>query len=397
MNLAYTVLGSVTYRIRMQDAASILSFCMERQIPYTDFETNAEGISLTFRLSSRKTLEKWAESRKINLEETKKGGLPVFLFGYRFRFGLMAGMLISVFLVIMSGRFVRDISVVGNERISTASILEMLEDHGFSVGCYIPDVNTDKIENSLLKDSTELSWISINILGGKAEVQVREYENKPPKEPLGRPANLIAGKSGIIEEVRIYQGKVTVKAGDYVEKGDLIVSGLYDSERVGFRCTRANGSVLARTTTEYFVNIPFEYEGIEYTGEEYCDKYLIFFDYLINISKNCGKEGALYDKIDIVEDCRLPGGAVTPIEIHTVKYSEYKRVKLKRSKEEAEELAYLALSEKLSSLSEDSVLLKKSITPRVSEEGFSLYCVVVAIEDIAEVSEFDVDMKKLGE
>ena len=99
--------------------------------------------------------------------------------------------------------------------------------------------------------------MSINIIGTHAEVQIREYEESKKEQETGvLGANIVAGKSGLVEDVRVYQGNVVVSSGMYVEKGDLLVSGLYDSERVGFRYTRASGEVMARTTSEILIEIP---------------------------------------------------------------------------------------------------------------------------------------------
>ena len=183
-----------------------------------------------------------------------------------------------------------------------------------------------------------------------------------------------------------------VGAGKYVNKGDLLVSGLFDSVQEGFRFTRASGEVFARTVEEFIIEIPYEYEGKEYTGVEYCDKYLIFFDYSMNILKNSGKDDALYDKINIVENCSLFGMIKTPLKIRKERYLEYSTVWKTRSPESAELLAYFELESKLSSLSSSATLIKKSITPYQREDRFILHCTIVLIENIAQTKEFDVDL-----
>ena len=188
-----------------------------------------------------------------------------------------------------------------------------------------------------------------------------------------------------------------VSAGKTVEKGDLLVSGLYDSRMVGFRYTRASGQVMARVTDEYFIEIPYEYDTIVYTGEEYCDKSLNFFGFSINFSKNSGKEGVLYDKIDIVENYCLLEGISSPLELRTTRYLAYEGIKATRSVAEAQELAYFELERRLGSIAEGGVILRKTVTATVGEDSFLLYCVVVAVEDIAMVSEFEVDLSLVGE
>jgi hypothetical protein len=202
----------------------------------------------------------------------------------------------------------------------------------------------------------------------------------------------VASKSGTVEEVRIIRGEAVVSTGLYVEKGDVLVSGIIESERHGLRYERAQGEVFARTKSEFVIEIPFEYEAKSYTGEEFYEKYLNFFDFSINILKNSGNLGALYDKIDIVENCCLPGGIETPFEIRTVQYSVYETVSARRSAEEAERLAYFELSQRLAEDAADGILVSKSVTPILQENSFALICTVEMIEDIASVVEFEVDI-----
>jgi hypothetical protein len=144
--------------------------------------------------------------------------------------------------------------------------------------------------------------------------------------------------------------------------------------------------------SEYYIEIPYEYVARAYTGEEYCDKYLNFFDFSINILKNSRKDDAFYDKIDMVENYRFPSGAKLPIALHTVRYLEYNEYVAQRSKEEAEMLAYFELAQRLDAASENSMMIRKTVTPKVMEDRFVLHCVVVSIENIAVTSEFDVDL-----
>lgn len=391
MNISYFICGYVTIKANYDNITPLLNLCMYYCIPYSDFKTESDGVYLTLRLSAEKKLEKEAKARGIEFDTVKKGGIPTLLSRYKHRYGIAMGMLIAAALIFFSHRFVWDIEVTGNESITTSEICEALKNYGLVVGSYIPSLNTDRIENEFLLDSETVSWISVNLIGTVAEVQVREYQGETDEQASTKPANLVASKSGIIQEVRVYNGNVVVVSGQQVDQGDLLVSGLYDSKTLGFRYTRAEGSIMAKTVTEYYIEIPYEYEATVYTGAEYCDKYLNFFDYSINISKNSGKEGALYDTISIVESLCLPDGTETPFEMRTVKHLEYESVTLSRTPKEAEELAYFELAQKLATAAEDTTILRKIIVPQIKENSFALYCTVIAIEDIAKTVEFEVE------
>ena len=390
MNFAYFIVGNVRIFCDGENITRLLNLCMCRDIPFVDFEVTENGAQLTMRLTVYQRFKREANKHGIAYNVIKKRGVPCFFARYKYRFGIFLGIILAASMVYASRSFIWRIDVIGNETLTSSEIKEALATYGFEIGSYIPNVNTDKIENRVTLDSDRISWLSVNITGNTATVQIRERQTANEKDSQ-RYANVIAKKSGTIQEVMVHSGRVVANAGRFVNEGDLLISGIYDSSLVGFRCTRASGRIMARTVSEYYIEIPFEYDEKRYTGVEIYDKYLNFFDYSINISKNYRKEGTLYDKIYIVDNCILPGGASTPIEIHTVKYLEYETVTQRRSADEAENLAYFELSQKLASLAEDTVILKKTVTPMISDTCYAIHCTVVAIEDIALVSEFDAE------
>ena len=286
MNLSYYILGSVTVAADYDNVTAFLNLCMHLSIPYSDFRSYPDRVTVVFRLSEFKRFEREAAAREICYTVEKKSGLPIFLGKYKYRFGIWFGILCAAALVLASHLFIWDIEVTGNESVTSSEVRELLRDQGFRVGSFIPRANTDRIENRILMESERISWISVNIIGTVANVEIREQDSKNEDEPT-RPANLIAKKSGIIEEVRILNGNVVVGAGKYVNEGELLVSGLFDSVQEGFRYTRASGQVFARTVEEFYIEIPYEYETKRYTGLEYCEKILNFFDFSMNISKKC--------------------------------------------------------------------------------------------------------------
>ena len=392
MNISYFFLGVVKVCADYANITPLLNLCMYQKIPYSDFHADSDKVTMCFRLFAFRKLKKEAEARGIIFTVAEQRGLPFILGKYKYRFGLFLGIICAATLIFISQRFIWEIEVVGNEKLTSAEVLEVLSRQGFSVGSYIPSANTDRIENKILIESDSISWISINIIGTVAEVQIRERTEPPSENVSLKPANLVASKSGVIEEVRIFRGNTVVASGQYVEKGELLVSGLFDSVQVGFRYTRASGEVYARTVEEFYIEIPYEYEGKAYTGVEYSNKYLNFFDYSMNISKKCGNEGAFYDRINIVENCNLFFGIKTPFSVRTERFLEYETVSMTRTPSAAENLAYFELESRLADISENATMLKKTVKPYARDDRFILHCVIVLIENIAEVSEFDVEL-----
>ncbi len=390
MNISYYLFGFVRVYAEGENILRLINACMKYNLPYGRTKRFRGGVLFVFRMLHLHDIKTVCKNEKIEYEIILLGGVPAWIYQNRYRVGLWAGIVCSVFLLFFAQKFVWKIDVVGNESITTVEILECLDGYGLRVGTYIPSINADRLQNKLLLDSDKISWVSVNINGNTASIEVRERMTGQSTQS-DKPANLVAKKGGKITHVQIMNGNVMVREGDLVSEGGLLVSGIFDIRDDNFRVTRAEGKVFAQTSEEFYIKIPYEYEKKVYTGEKYCDEYLNFFDFSVKISKNSGNSGAFYDKISIVDNYNFPDGAQLPIYRSRDIYYEYETVTAYRDVTEAEELAYFELSNKIRALDSDTVLLRKIIAPEIHEDHFALRCVVVCIEDIAQTKEFEVE------
>ncbi len=398
MNASYFFLGSATVYADRENALPLLNLCMFLALPYSDFVAEEEGgVTLTIRHASLPRLVKEANARGISLSVKKRGGLPNLLFTHRRRYGLALGAVCAVLLVFFANNFLWDIRVKGNTTLTCAEIIELLEKYELSVGSRIKGINTDKLENQILQDEPSLSWISINLIGNVAEIEVIEAKTGQGQYVGTNPANVIAKKGGVIEYLMLYRGNAVVMAGQNVGEGELLISGIFDSGFDGFRFTRADGEVMARTVSEYFVEVEYDCEEKAYSEKIKYDQYLNFFGRSVKLFKNYGNLGQMYDTIIMERNVSFPDGVTLPLGISRVIYSEYEIRPSRRTQEEAERLAYFELSEQIYADVGDAQIIKKTVTPTITDDGIRLHCVLVCIENIAEVREFEVDLSRMPE
>lgn len=379
------------------DAASrtaLLELCLENGWAYSNFCWLEDGgISFQCSLVTAQHIKRVSRQRGISVRVRGIYGFPAFLCILRRRLGLLIGGAAAIGLLILSGLFVWDIEVVGNKSVSTHEIREILQECDFGVGSYIPKVEIPALENRVLLASDRLSWISVNLDGTVARVQVIERvgEERPLLPPSSAsPANLIASRDGQIELICLYRGKSVVKKGQAVKKGELLVSGIYDSQTEGYRLTRAAGEVMARTERIVSVEIPFRYEEkIPLTSQIY-EIRLNFFNFSLKIFKNAGN---MLDTCDIIENNYSIGNFGSrplPVSFTVTRAHPYTCEERVRNEEEALAAAYEALEEQLESLSYDVEMLRKQIETEWTESGIKLTCRVLCIENIAEQVEIEI-------
>ena len=220
---------------------------------------------------------------------------------------------------------------------------------------------------------------------------VAEKERHAPKtETSKKPANLIASADGQIESIELYRGDCVVKIGQAVQKGQLLVSGVYDSAALGVRFTRAAGRIWARTEHTFEVRIPLTYTEKCYVDEKIGEISLNFFQNSMKIFKNSRNAGGECDIIEEVNHLETLGPNPLPISLAVQTLCYYRAETRTRSPEEALELAYAELSSLLAKFSSDTQLLSKQIKTTLTDGELILSCTVICIEDIALQYEFEV-------
>ena len=92
--------------------------------------------------------------------------------------------------------------------------------------------------------------MTVNVSGSRAVVLLSERLEKPEIVQEDRPADIVAGKTGIINRVSVLSGKPLAAKGQAVVRGETLVSGTVDSLTRPARQVRAQAEVLADTWYE---------------------------------------------------------------------------------------------------------------------------------------------------
>ena len=385
-SLSYLLMGHTTLSTDAGHAAPLLEVCRRRSIPYEDFCNLPEGgISLRFTTRAARELIPLCESDGIPLTFLSHGGLPEGLRRLLHRPGLWLGAILGLALYIAASSVFWDIRISGNTTLSDATLRETLSAAGLAVGTPIRNFEADVTENQVLLLDDRLAWLSVNRKGTVAYVEVREAVKPPEPEPAPT-RDMVASMGGVIEYIELESGNVRVKAGQTVSPGQVLVSGIYESDLTGVRVESAKARVYARTAREFSVTIPLSREEKRYlTSNEKIlrEKSLFFFGRHIKFSKKYGNLTGFYDIIEDEKPWGLVSGVGFPISTRTLWYLPYEMTPATRTYAEAEELAYLELAKYVAALPGDATLTGKTVAVTRGEDFLLLTCTLTAIEDIA--------------
>lgn len=334
-----------------------INLCTKNKIPLWNIHRKTEiGITADIGTMDFKKLRKISRNSRCKVHIYKKCGLPFFLYRHRKRKALVLGF--AIFFTLLWGltQFVWVIDITGNKKIEDTVILEYAKKGGLKTGMLAVTVESKKVQNYIMTNMEELSFVSVNRTGTTVQIDVREREEQREHFDKNTPSNIIATQSGVIESVLVQSGTASVKKGDIVYKGQLLVSGAADNAYLGIKYSNSDAQIKARVWHEKTVDLPYYIEEKVPTGEVKRKKTIKFFDFSVNLYI---KNKILFEKYDILSYTNyisLGKGKILPIGVETTSYEEYEIKRTELTEEETKKL----LLDDLNKLYKDSEIISRT-------------------------------------
>lgn len=126
----------------------------------------------------------------------------------------------------------------------------------------------EQIKQNILKSHpNELEWLEIEVVGMKYIVRIEERILTIPSEKKER-CHLIASKSALVKKMNYSVGDAKVAVQDYVQEGDILVSGLLEANEAITDQVCATGTVYGEVWYTTRVSLPLQYEVKQETGKK---------------------------------------------------------------------------------------------------------------------------------
>ena len=327
-----------------------------------------------------------ALSGKLNYELSEMRGLPGSLCACRSRFGMIIGLILALFIGIFTYGLVWDVRVEGEE-VREAYVINALQEAGFGVGSRWDRLELSEIESRVLLSSDKIGWININRRGSVAYVEVRKRSsNTEAARPSGF-RNLVAAADATVEEIRVINGAVSVKVGESVKAGELLISGVMANGELCY----AEGEVRARVYEQVEVSVGREKTVREYGKEHLASLKIQIFGKTLNIYENYGN---LDKKCVIIEKTKvfsLPGGIKLPFSVKREYKTEYDEQAVSMSDTEMIALATYRLKAKTVSCLAGADLVRISTEGAFTDSGYVMRSEIIAVRDICREAIFFAD------
>lgn len=315
--------GQVTVEVESAAPERVLNLCAAHGIPFW-------GLTWLSELRLRAAIDR-AELPRLRqvltqtdavLTVVRTEGAPEVWRQYRRRYVLLAAAGLLMLMMALGSTHIWAFQVTGNDTVPTETILRTLEKYGVALGAR-SRIRQEELRNHVLLELPDVVWLTVNMRGCTAHVQVVERQRPPHLYTDGEITNVVAARDGLVTSVQALDGEAQVMAGSTVTAGQVLISGVVDSDRRGYRLLHGMGQVWARTWYELSVSVPLT---VREKGRETGAVTRLAVDVGRNRIKIYGKgsmTGPDCDKMTLYHQARLPFGLTLPVTLVTERTVRY--------------------------------------------------------------------------
>ncbi|ASS86600.1 sporulation protein YqfD [Anoxybacillus geothermalis] len=253
-----TLAGSVRVKAEGKGIERLINACVRQGIAVWNVKKHSRETATFFiKLSDVKRFRHIARQSECKLSFVGRRGLPFFWRRARRNSGFGLGLLLFAAIVFLLSNVVWSIDIEGASPETEHQIVRELKRMGVERGVFqflLDDPET--LQRKLTERIHDITWVGVEWEGTLLHFRVVEKEIPEPKEPIP-PRHLVAKKEAVIADLFVEEGQPLVSVNDYVQKGQLLVSGVIGAEgRTKF--VPATGKVLGETWYKSTVVLPLE-------------------------------------------------------------------------------------------------------------------------------------------
>lgn len=367
--------GTAKMRAKPENKAAVLSYMQKNGVFFSELcEKDGDIYFKVLRKSCRdKTLLGYAEI-------VEKRGLLCGLERSLKRPGIYIGAVMFIISLVLSDSVVWDVRYEPGGGENTERIAAVAGDNGLKSGAFKSGIDKTHIENLIMLKCPDVAYVNINISGTVATV-VTDERISYPKTDKSKKTDLCASEDGYIIRYETYAGRTLCEKGQTVKRGDVLISGSYDTFHHGTVTTKARGRVFALVKRSFLCEINDTVNEKIYTGERYVKRALTVFSH--EFGGDDGYDPQRYEKTSEIQTLKVFDIAELPVRINTKTYRGYSVNKRRITDAEAEKTLAQMYEKQYKNVTEDAEVQKTEIKKYHKDGKYGLYCEVYAVCNIA--------------
>jgi similar to stage IV sporulation protein len=330
--------GQVRIKIIGSRIERFLNRCLKEEVDIWNIRRTGENsVVCSVKLEDFKKVRTLLKQTGCKLRVIDRKGTPFLLRKLSTKSGFVSGMFIFVCILFLLSNLVWDVEVNGADPQVEHEIRQVLNDLDVKKGKFqftLPP--PEELQFQITQRLDSVTWIGAKLQGTTYTFSVVEKQLPREKEAL-TPRNLVSDTEAVVTDIYVEQGTPKVEPNDFVQKGDVLVSGNIGGEDGG-KVVPAIGKVMGETWYVSEVNVPLDSTLKTYTGETYTKHAVTVFGFRIPIWGFSEPEFKKYD----VETTETPLRFLKwtlPVAYEKTIYRQTEKVKREYTEKEAIKVA----------------------------------------------------------
>lgn len=374
-------LGYITFSVSGSFPERFINLSANKGICLFDVKREEKYFRCSSLATEYNALINIAKITKNRLKLESEKGLPFITKKYKKRTGAILGVIAFLFVHFFLSLFIWDISVYGNKNIYEEEILSSIENLGVKNGTLKIYINPNLVENYILNEFPDIAWTSVNLIGNKIKIEIKEKDSAPRINKEEKLCNIKSSSDAQIVRMEIYKGTPEVKVGDAVTEGQILVNGVVEDAFGESKLLKAHAKIYAKVKKEIKEEIDLESIKEVKTNKKIKRKRLIFLNKNIPLSLVPVPKGNY--KMDFkIKELKLFGSKL-PIKLETEQWNKYKKEKVFLIKEEAKKIALENIERREILELRDTEILDFKDYEKIGNKKFILTRTYNLVKDIA--------------
>ena len=362
-------------KIYYDDYYKLVERLNKASISFFDTKIYDKYIIIKITLEDYLRLKKYLISYKI--EKNNEVGLFKIINIIRRRKVFIISLVIGVLLLLLLNNMVIRIDILTNDLYIKKIVSKSLDKYNLKVLTFKKDhFAVEKIVNKIVDENKDyIEWLEIRYDGMKMIVEVTKKEEEN-NEISDKYCNVISKSDAKIISFTIAKGESIVKLNQYVNKGDILVSGLIKNNEEIKNVVCAQAEVYGEVWYKVRIEVPFNNEEYIKSGKK---------SYNLNGKIDDKNYKILKSKYKKSKDSKEILYKLNDFQISLVKEEELKLKRVKLTEKEAFNKGLKLVDEKikLKLSSKEEILEKKVLKKVINDSTMVLDIFVVTKENIA--------------
>ena len=381
-----SIKGMVTIKATGEEMERFFNLCINKNIVIREIIASDNATCFTISAKDYLTLKPVLQKTHTRTVLLRKSGLPFFCVKLKKRWMFIIAIFFCTFILINVLSRIWRIELTGNESISFEQFYGFLNTNNIKYGTYSKNIDYKQLEASIREYFPQVTWASVTLEGTGLCIVVKEdlssYKNE--KQTFEN-SHLIATREGVIVNMVVRQGVSTVKIGDTIAPGDILVQGnipIYNDDLTikNELLINADADIWVRYNESIHLTLNEKYINKKYTQESKKNYYIQLGNFRIwNPFHNTSYKNS--HSTTAIKQFKLIDKYYLPLYFGIKNTKEYIEEDAKYTLDEAKNILNEELEEILATLSQKGVqIIEKNVNIFYEGKMYHLTCELILEE-----------------